>query len=215
MSRTRRIVVGTAAAAAVVLAVCVGVVVSGRNSTSAVVPPPVLAGESACGLPGTPGDSADGATAVTWTSVAGWPLPTSKTDGPGVRDPHGSWSCYARTRSGAVLAGYVIPMLVGGLADDRAAVIRQQTIPGPGQEVLLGTVPNSQQVITPRGFYVAAYSDDVATIRYRLTTATGDFACTTDVRWTDGDWRLVLGDDGSTSSGCANGTPDQFTPWGP
>lgn len=106
-------------------------------------------------------------------------------------------------------------MRIGGLADDRDAVVRQQTIPGPGQAVLLGSVANPQSIETPRGFEIAAYSPDAATIRYRLDTASGDFACTTDVRWSSGDWRLLVGDDGSTSSGCVQGVPDQFTPWGP
>jgi hypothetical protein len=102
-----------------------------------------------------------------------------------------------------------------GLAQDWQAVVREQTMPGPGQAVLLGAVPNSPNVVTPRGYDLAAYDQDRATIRYRLSTATGDFSCTTDVRWSAGDWRLMLGDDGSTSSGCVRGVPDAFTPWGP
>lgn len=156
----------------------------------------------------------EGATAVTWTDVAGRPLPTSSTDGPGIRDPRGPWSCFTRTEAGAVLAGYVIAMRIG-LADDRAAVIREQTMPGPGQDVLLATVPNSSGITVPRGFDVAAYSEDRSTIRYRLSLNDSEYTCTTDVRWSDGDWRLVVGDDGSTSSGCVRGVPTEFTPWGP
>lgn len=106
-------------------------------------------------------------------------------------------------------------MRAGGLADDREAVIRQQTMPGPGQDVLLGTVPNSTSITTPRGFDVVAYSADRSTIRYRLSVNGGEYSCTADVQWSEGDWRLVLGDDGSTSSGCVRGVPDEFTPWGP
>lgn len=131
-----------------------------------------------------------------------------------MRTDKGPWSCYTRTRSGAVLAGYVIALRIG-LADDREAVIREQTMPGPGQDVLLASVPNSSEVVTPGGFDIAAYSADASTIRYRLATGNGEFTCTTDVRWSDGDWRLVVGDDGSTSSGCVRGVPDEFTPWGP
>ena len=112
------------------------------------------------------------------------------------------------------MAGYVIAMRIG-LADDRAAVIRQQTMPGPGQDVLLGTVSNSSAINIPRGFAIAAYSQDRSTIRYRISSNSVDYACTTDVRWSDGDWRLVVEDDGSTSSGCVRGVPDAFTPWGP
>jgi len=62
---------------------------------------------------------------------------------------------------------------------------------------------------------VAAYSPDAATVRYRLQNNGDDYSCDMDVRWSDGDWRLVLGDDGSTASGCVRGVPDTFTPWGP
>ena len=175
-------------------------------------PAPVV--ESACGLTGTPGEGTAGATAATWTSVAERPLPTSTTDGPGRRDAHGAWACFTRTPSGAVLAAYVIPLRTG-IADDWKAVVREQTIPGPGRDVLLASVPNAGELVTPRGFYVAAYSPAAATVRYRLSTPAGEYTCTTDVRWSDGDWRLVVGDDGSTSSGCVRGVPDTFTPWGP
>jgi len=189
------------------------------NSTAAqpqpAAPAPAPAIESACGLPGTAGEGTGGATAATWTDVAGWSLPTSASDGPGRRDKRGPWSCFTRTPSGAVLAAYVIPMRIGGLADDWQAVVREQTVPGPGRDVLLASVPNSQEVETPRGFSIAAYSPESATVRYRLDAASGSYACTTDVRWSGGDWRLVVGDDGSTSSGCVRGVPDTFTPWGP
>lgn len=209
----RRTLVGIGAATAAVLTVGGVVALSGPGKPTAVTPAPPAAAESSCGLPGTPGT--DGAAAATWANVAGWPLPVSATDGPGRRDTTGPWSCFARTESGAVLAGYVIAMRIGGLADDRPAVVREQTMPGPGQAVLLGSVPNPQDIVTPRGFDVAAYSPSSATIRYRLNTASGDFACTTDVSWSDGDWRLGVGDDGSTSSGCERGVPAEFVPWGP
>lgn len=216
MRRRTLAVAGSAAAVVALVGTVVGVGLTRPDMTStapAVTTSPAVV-ESACGLGGTAGESTAGATTVTWTDVAGRPLPVSTTDGPGVRDEKGPWSCYARTPSGAVLAGWIIAMRIG-LADDRAAVIREQTLPGPGQDVLLGTVSNSSGITTPRGFDVAAYSLDQATIRYRLTLNSAEYTCTTDVRWSDRDWRLVIGDDGSTSSGCVRGAPDEFTPWGP
>ena len=215
MRRRTAVVAGSAAVALALVGTVTGVALTGAGSPTsepAPVPPPFASVESACGLEGSEGT--EGAISVTWTDVAGRPLPTSRTDGPGVQTERGPWSCYARTEAGAVLAGYVIAMRVG-LADDRAAVIREQTLPGPGQDVLLASVPNSSEVVTPRGFAVAAYSSEASTIRYRLSTAAGEYSCTTDVRWSDGDWRLVVGNDGSTSSGCERGAPDKFTPWGP
>lgn len=215
MRRRTAVVAGSVAAVVALAGTVAGVALTRPNGTSAApapVPPPFVSAESACGLRGSEG--IEGATSVTWTDVAGRPLPTSSTDGPGRRTARGSWSCYTRTEAGAILAGYVIAMRIG-LADDRAAVIREQTMPGPGQDVLLASVSNSSEVVTPRGFDVSAYSPEASTIRYRLSTAAGEFSCTTDVKWSNGDWRLVVGDDGSTSSGCERGVPDEFTPWGP
>lgn len=209
----RAVAVGTAVGVGVLIGV--GAVTLTRDDNRPSTPPPPLAAESSCGLTGTPGEDAAGASAASWTEVAGWALPISNTDGPGRRTETGPWSCFTRTPSGAVLAGYVISMRANGLADDWRTVVRQQTVPGPGQEVLLSSVPNSSSIVTPRGFSVASYDPERSTIRYRLSTNSGDYSCTTDVRWSDGDWKLVLGDDGSTSSGCARGVPDNFTSWGP
>jgi len=212
--RRRRVLVVAGATAAAALAVAGGVAYSRPDAPSAApatVPAPPATVESACGLPGTLGTK--GAAAATWTNVAGWSLPTSTTDGPGTRTA-GPWSCFTRTESGAVLAAYVIAMRTG-LAEDWRSVVKTQTLPGPGQAVLLGSVPNASSVTTPRGFDVAAYSPDRATVRYRLSQNDNDYACTIDVAWSDNDWRLVLGDDGSTSSGCVKGVPEDFTPWGP
>ena len=215
--RRRSVVIAGSAAALVVLVALAALVGLNRQDVPTASSPPTAAqtAESQCGLSGTPGNEAVGASSATWTDVAGWALPTSTTDGPGVRTEKGPWSCYARTPSGAVLAAYVIAMRGGGLADDWKTVVREQTMPGPGQDVLLGSVPNFSSVTTPRGFVVAAYSPDRSTIRYGLDVNGGDYACTINVQWSDNDWRLVLGDDGSTSSGCTRGLPDEFTPWGP
>lgn len=223
MAATVRRRVLTAAAmtgAAAALVVTTAVVVKSAESGAAPGPPAAPAGpavvavESSCGLAGTPGPDAAGATAANWENVNGWPLPTSTTDGPG-RKTRGAWSCYTRTPAGAVLAGYVIGMRVSGVTDDWEATVRQGTLPGPGRDELLTATPNLVSVTTPRGFHVVAYSADAATIRYRLELNGQDYACLTDVAWSEGDWRLVLSDDGSTASGCVQGIPDEFTPWGP
>jgi hypothetical protein len=212
--RRRTLVIAGSAAAVVLVGTVLGVGLSRSDPALPTMTASPAAADSSCGLPGTVDETTAGATTVTWTDVAGRPLPVSATDGPGARDEKGPWSCYSRTRSGAVLAGYVIPLRIG-LADDRRAVIQQQTVPSPGQAVLLSSVSNSSEIVTARGFDIASYSADASTIRYRLSTANGEYTCTTDVRWFEGDWRLVVGDDGSTSSGCVRGVPDEFTPWGP
>ena len=217
MRRRVVVVAGSAAAALLVVGTVTGLALRQPDGTSATktapVPPPFTTAESACGLRGS--DGTQGAVDASWEDVAGWALPISATDGPGMRDPRGAWSCYTRTESGAVLAAYIIAMRGGGLADDWQTVVREQTMPGPGQETLLGSVPNFSSVTTPRGFDIAGYTDDRATVRYRLLVNGGEYACTIDVQWSRDDWRLVLGNDGSTSSGCSREIPAEFTPWGP
>ena len=212
--RPRTLVAAGVATAALVTAGTVMALYGPARAPSVAPAPsaPATVEISACGLPGTPG--VEGAASATWTVDADMTMPVSPTDGPGVRTQAGPWSCFAHTQSGAVLAGYVIAVRSTG-AQDWQAVVREQTMPGPGQAVLLGSVPNTGSIPAPKGFEVAAFDPSRATIRYRLSTAGGEFSCTTDVQWSAGDWRLVLLDDGSNSSGCTRGVPDAFTPWGP
>jgi hypothetical protein len=200
-------------------AVAAAVWAPGRDQPVTAVPAaevPSSAVESACGLAGTPGDGTEGAQVAAWVDIGGgWLLPVSGTDGPGVQEPHGPWSCYTRTPSGAVLAGYVIPMRAE-LADDWQAVVRTQTMPGPGQTAKLAGQPSSAvEPVTLKGFRVVAYSDDRATIGYYLHTPQIEADCTANLAWSDGDWRIQLQDDGGTLSGCQPRVPETFTPWGP
>lgn len=171
--------------------------------------------ESGCGLPGTTGDSTEGAARASWETVGAYSLPVSATDGPGRRIESGPWSCFTRTRSGAVLAGITISLRVNGVAENWQDVAREQTMPGAGQDALLSKPLPNAELVSIRGFDISGYSPDRATIRYYLHSPAADASCTTDVQWSNNDWRLVLSDDGSTSSGCTAGAPADFTPWGP
>jgi hypothetical protein len=114
-----------------------------------------------------------------------------------------------------VLAGLVISWRVEGVAENWQDVTREQTMPGPGQDAHLAKGIGEVDQVTVRGFAIAAYSEDHATIRYSVRTPKIDASCITDVQWYEGDWRLVLAGDGSSSSGCERGAPESFTPWGP
>lgn len=217
MSKRRlALIIGAAVTA---LAVAGGALLWVRGDTSAdSQPTPTTATdtEAPCGQFGTPGPEAKGATTgIKWDDQTGWPLPISPTDGPAERVQGGTWSCYARTPSGAVVAAYVISMRASGLADDWIGVTRAQSVPGPGVEAHIAAGVPTASPVTPRGFQIAAYSDDRATVRYYLHTGEGDASCTIDVAWYAADWRLVIGDDGSTATGCTTEVPTTFTPWGP
>lgn len=210
----RRKVAAAIITGAVVAAGAVTWVVTDSHHTPTAAPTPTAPAMSTCGLTGTPGTPTN--LPATWQNVAGWSLPISPTDGPGIRNPTASWSCYAHTPAGAVLAGAVIPMRADGVAEDWQTVVREQTVPGAGQTAKLNSTPTAtSDIATIRGFTIAAYSEDRATINYYLPTASGQFSCTVDVVWYNSDWRLRLGDDGSTATGCTPGVPASFTPWGP
>lgn len=169
---------------------------------------------SSCGLVGTMGPVGD--VRASWENVAGWWLPYSVSDGPFHRDPVGAWSCFAHTQTGAVLAGFVIAMRADGVAEDWKSVVRTQTVPGAGQTAKLAApVSQTSGVTTARGFSIVGYTDNRATISYYLHQNTFEGSCTVNVDWYAGDWRVELADDGGTSSGCTQGVPASFTPWGP
>lgn len=217
--RRRRLLITGAAAVIVAGVVFAGVTLISPDAPAPSPPAqpsaPTSAALSACGLPGSAGADAPGAVTATWTLVGAYSLPVSATDGPGVQVPAGPWSCFTHTPSGAVLAGITIGMRANGVAENWQDVARAQTMPGPGQDALLAKPLPDAEVVTVRGFSIAGYSDQRATIRYYLHSSSADASCTTDVQWSNDDWRLVLTDNGSTSSGCALGAPADFTPWGP
>ena len=214
----RRVLLIAASIVAAAILVVVGVVVVGRGKSTTVgkqpAPTTTTATAPSCGLPGTPGPAVTGATNARWDTQTGYPLPISTTDGPAKRDPAGPWSCFADTPSGAVLAAYIIPLRVAGVAANWQEVARQQTMPGAGQEALLAAGLGQTTSVTPRGFSVSAFSPDRATVAEYEHTGEGDFTCTIDVRWYQGDWRVELQDDGSTSTGCVAQVPDDVHPVG-
>lgn len=174
---------------------------------------PVATYDSACGLAG--GSTELPSTApedVSWSNVDGWYFPASPSAGPGT-----GTSCFARTPTGAILAGYTISMLVDGLAEDFASVVTNQTVPGIGQTARLaeGASERPSTVVVPRGFVLDRYTNDEATVSYYLTTAGLDVTCSFSVQWYENDWRLRLQTNGQTPGGCIQSPPSQFTPWGP
>ena len=198
------------------LAVAAFAIWGNRTSASNQSAPTQTTGQAAiCGQPGTPAPSVTGATSVRWERVSGYALPISQTDGPAKRASSGVWSCYADTPSGAVLAGWIISMRVQGVATDWQTVVRQQTVAGAGQDARLAEGLKAMTSVEPKGFSVSAYAPERATVAYYEHTGQGDFTCTLDVRWVDDDWKLVLGDDGSTATSCVQQVPAHFTPWGP
>jgi hypothetical protein len=176
---------------------------------------------SACGLVG--GDTAmpTKGPAVQWQNIDGNWLPISTTQGPGRRSATAPWTCYAHTPTGAVLAAWDIPgrMVPGTLA----AVVKQQTLPGPGQAALLASGLGAGPVDeVPVGFEINAYDGGTATITLYAQKAAVVARCSTALQWVGGDkgdWALRLAPDGSGRVGCeqvlTDLRPQNFVAWGP
>ena len=166
----------TMAAGLVLVLVAVAVIwalTSGHGDKNTASKP--AAYDSACGLTG--GSTATPTTGpqVQWQNVDGAWLPVSTTQGPGRRNPAGAWSCFAHTPTGAVLAGLTISNRMG-VASDFAGLIKQQTLPGPGQTIQLkqgqsSHSPNDQ--VTPFGFVLNAYDPTAATVTLRNRSMSG------------------------------------------
>jgi hypothetical protein len=174
--------------------------------------------DSACGLKGGTAGTPTAAPATQLHEVGQTWFPVSTAYGPGHPSETGPSTCFARTPTGAVFAAWTIPSLTGV-----PAVVKQQTVPGPGQTTLLKEGPKSPPAnaeATPVGFRLTSYNPDAATVSFHIRSATGDVACISNVQWSGGatgDWRLAVQPDGSVLSDC--GAQTEFGPdwiaWGP
>lgn len=195
---------------------------SSSGAASSTAAGPSAAGyASSCGLSGGSVDTPATSIPTSWVKDNGWSLPVSKQQGPGKRTANGPWSCYAQTPSGAVLAAYTIAMRIDGVASDWQAIVKQQTVAGVGQNSRLAGGRNVPEngVVTPKGFVLDSYTPTNATITYYLITGDGTAAsCSINAVWaggSTGDWQVQLQPDGTTISGCVQGAPTRYVPWGP
>jgi hypothetical protein len=200
-------------------------VLGGGHSNKQTAGPAAAAYDSACGLHG--GTTATPTTApdVQWQNDDGAWLPVSTTEGPARRSTTGAWSCFAHTPTGAVLAALTIPTRLG-VVGDFAGVVKQQTLPGPGQDARLKQGQNrnaANDQVTPFGFAINSYDDTAATVTFYVSKRGVSVRCASTVQWaggTHGDWLLRLASDGSVASDCeqvpaAGQRAPGFVPWGP
>ena len=173
-------------------------------------PEPVAAQQSsACGLP-------DGPQEVPYAAPAGgrWELVgrTAAPTAPGLFGPERTTdalrSCYAHSPTGALhaaagaFAATGVPAMVEPL-------VRELTAAGPGRDAALrrlaaeglGSGESSDGGAQVAGFDVVDYAGSSATVDLAFRVVTGDgrsgyVSWPVDLRWEDGDWKLVLDPDG-------------------
>jgi hypothetical protein len=170
------------------------------TSASPDVPTVAAEDESVCGLPGyEETGTLTAAPEVTWTFVGSMAAPGSDATGPGVIDDDGVRSCYAHTVDGAVLAVANI-WAMGSDARLSKLSLDRMTAPGPGRDAAMAAnIPQSNTGISVQiaGVNVLSYDAKDATVDVAFRTNTGQlYSFPAPVTWVEGDWKLVLTDDG-------------------
>ncbi len=178
---------------------------AGTDDPATTAPP--SAGPSACGLRA----EADSGT-LTRAPDARWDLvgtvaaPSVEDQGPG-EDDDGLRTCYARTPTGALLAAANVAAM-GSNATLVERMTAEMTAAGPGREAALERIADEGAPAVPsvvryqiRGFRLLDYSGTEASVDLALGVEgglTGSFVL--DLRWEEGDWKVVLTDDGGLGS---------------
>jgi len=170
---------------------------------------PVASGDdkSVCGLPGFETESnLTAASDTKWELVGTVAAPTDPKVGPGKIDSDGFRSCYAHTPEGALFAAvnYV------ALASDSRNIPKLPDLiaPGKGKDAALAQSTDAPTPSTTRlqvaGFKINSYNGSDATVDVVwAVTSQGNALVSfpTVLRWTGGDWKIVLNDDGQPPYG--------------
>ena len=138
-----------------------------------------------------------------WELVGTVAAPTDPDVGPGVLEENNFRYCYAHTAEGALFAVANYQALA---SDSRNFAERSKLfVPGPGLDAAMADAASRADDPAPStrlqiaGFKVNSYNGNEATIDLALsiTTSGGSLVSfPTVVQWTDGDWKIVLADDG-------------------
>ncbi|MEO5536015.1 MAG: hypothetical protein ABIR17_12900 [Pseudolysinimonas sp.] len=223
---------GFIAAAIVIVIILVAggiAVVSGLNSratphptateTSGPIGSPV--DESVCGLDGFETESTlTAAPDNEWELVGTVAAPTDPAIGPGVV-ADGFRSCFAHTTEGALFA--TVNFLALGTDSTTGPRLPDLVAAGPGRDALLEQIANagpggSTSDVRGQiaGFKIGAYSSSAATVDLAINFNDGRLASfPIKLTWEDGDWKIVLADDGSLPLSPAGlQSLGGYIPWG-
>lgn len=206
------------AAIVIGLLVVIGVVVLvssmlGGGGTAAPEPTPepsssesaMPAGDaSVCGLDAVEtSDTITSAPVAEWVIVGTMAAPEDEAVGAGEVDGDGFRSCYARTSTGALFAAANI-WAMGTDSRLGPLITERLVVPGPGQDAALarqGAGGNSGGLSAQiAGFKILSYDGTNATVDIAFRLNNGSLASVPQaLRWSDGDWKVLLNDDGASS----------------
>lgn len=183
--------------------------IGGGNTPSASpTPEPSSPGASAqseqasiCGFTNTESaDSITTAPVADWVIVGTMAAPEDPEVGPGEVAGDGFRTCYARTATGALFAAANI-WAMGSDAQLAPQITDLLTVPGAGRDAALNaqagasTTGLSAQIA---GFKILSYTGSTATVDIAFRLNTGDLiSFPQKLEWSDGDWKVLLADDGS------------------
>ncbi len=167
--------------------------------------PAAVDGEaSVCGLDAVETtDTIESAPVAEWVIVGTMAAPQDPTVGAGQVDDDGFRSCFARTSEGALFAAVNV-WAMGTDSRLGPLITERLVVPGPGQDAALanqGSGGNSSGLSAQvAGFKVLSYDGTNATIDIAFRLNTGSLASVPQaLRWSDGDWKVLLNDDGEPS----------------
>lgn len=175
--------------------------------------------ESVCGLGGYETTSSlDEAPADEWALVGTVAAPDDRDGaGPGRVDGDGFRSCYAHTAEGALYAA--VNYMAMTTDSTLTARLIDAIAPGPGRDVLEAKGPTADGTPGARlqvvGYAIPAYTGSTATVDVVYNLSTGQLvSAPLKLEWSEGDWKLVLTDDGELPLAVAElSNLGGYTPW--
>jgi hypothetical protein len=146
--------------------------------------------------------------AVTWQFEGNILIPLQVAGGPATTAQSGVRSCFAHSPTGAVLATMVLlgQVINPDMTED---VLLTRVLPGPGRTRALDefrhpTTPQVAGQVQFAGFKILAYESNFAIIQIAAQVNNRDYAALpVTMRWTKGDWKADLKEDGTFNGSVA------------
>lgn len=153
-----------------------------------------------------------------WSRVGDMSEPSSKTGGPGIREPFPQ--CYTRTPEGALYAAtsFVAQASVANAQGEQKEFFTLRASHTGNYTMLIADLPAAQPpqnrpTITVSGYLWNSYTPDQASLQLRFRTVEGEsLSRVYNLTWERNDWLLVVPGPGDQVS--TDPTNKSFTPWG-